>query len=162
MRRAYLENALKILDKMFKAHENGAAFYEKLILFDVGTIALSLTLLGQIVAHTLGGHVPRHPFLWFLCPAWFLLLVSIQCCTQRIVGFHNVNLVLTQQMSILFADNHAQHLRVLLPRLSAAIGEIPLTDEQAQQLHFSASPGNSETKAQTLSALGGSGTVCGE
>ena len=59
-----------LLDKAFRVNENGASFYEKLILFDVGTIALSLTLLGQIVAHTSGGHVPKHPFIWFLCPAW--------------------------------------------------------------------------------------------
>src|ERR1019366_9835916 len=112
LRRLNLENTSKLLDKIFKANENGASFYEKLILFDVGTIALSLTLLEQIVAHTPGGHVPRHPFLWFLCPAWFLLLVSIQCCTQRIVGFHNANILLVQQMSTLVSENQMRHLSV--------------------------------------------------
>ena len=152
--RSYLENASKVLDRVLKAHENGASFYEKLILFDVGTIALSLTLLGQIIAHAPGGHVPRHPFLWFLCPAWFLLLVSIQCCTQRIVGFHNVNILLVRQMSTLFSDSHALYLRVLTTRLSVVIGGMAVSNELAQQLHFSASPdGNPENKAQTLSTV---------
>lgn len=125
--RLYLENASKLLDKILKVHENGASFYEKLILFDVGTIALSLTLLGQIVAHTPGGHVPRHPFIWFLCPAWFLLLVSIQSCA----------------------------LRSLLTRLSAVIGGTALSEGQAQQLRFANSPqgGNPQHKAQTVSEV---------
>jgi|CZKY01.1.fsa_nt_gi hypothetical protein len=154
MQRSDVENASKVVDKVFKAHENGAAFYEKLILFDVGTIALSLTLLGQIVAHTPGGHVPRHPFLWFLCPAWFLLLVSIQCCTQRIVGFHNANILLVQQMSTLVSENQMRHLSVIIARLSTAIGEITLGNEHAQQPQFSTFlQGDSEHKPQTLAAV---------
>jgi len=154
VRGSYLENVSKVLDKTVRVHENGASFYEKLILFDVGTIALSLTLLGQLVAHTPGGHVPRHPFLWFLCPAWVLLLVSIQCCAQLILGFHNVNTALVAQMSKLVSDNQANYLRVLITRLSAMIGEVALSKEQAQQLRFSTSPqANPEQKAQTLSEV---------
>ena len=132
--RSHLESASKILDKVLKLHENGASFYEKLILFDVGTIALSLTLLGQIAAHAPGGHVPGHPFHWFLCPAWFLLLVSIQGCAQRIAGFHNTNTLLARQMSNLFSDNHAAHLKVLLTRLNAVVGRMPLDQEKTQTL----------------------------
>jgi hypothetical protein len=154
VQRSYLENALKLLDKSFKSNENGAAFYEKLVLFDVGTIALSLTLLGQIVAHTAGGHVPRHPFLWFLCPAWFLLLVSIQCCAQQIAAFHNSNTVLIQQMSNWLSDNRVQQMRALLPRMSAMVGKLHLSDEQAKQLHFAASPDRQpENQAKNLSAV---------
>jgi len=154
MRGAYLENASKVLDKTVRVHENGASFYEKLILFDVGTIALSLTLLGQLVAHTPGGHVPRHPFLWFLCPAWVLLLISVQCCAQLILRFHNVNITLVAQMSKFVLDNHVNYLRVLTTRLSAMIREIALSKEQVQQLHFSTSAqANPERKAQTLSEV---------
>jgi hypothetical protein len=125
-----LENTSKLLDKIFKANENGASFYEKLILFDVGTIALSLTLLEQIVAHSPGAHVPRHPFLWFLCPAWFLLLVSIQCCAQRIVSFHNANTLLIQQISAVSAENYIRDVSVLVGRIPAVVGGIPLTQSE--------------------------------
>jgi hypothetical protein len=153
--RLHLENASGLLDKILKAHENGASFYEKLILFDVGTIALSLTLLGQILAHTPDGHVPRHPFLWFLSPAWFLLLVSIQCCALRLADFHNTSLVLIQQMSAWFSDNHVHKLSSLLTRLSALIGQVVLSEEQTQHLQFANAThqGNSEHKAQSVSEV---------
>lgn len=137
MQRLKSENTAKVFDRAMKAHENGALFYEKLILFDVGTIALSLTLLGQIAAHTPGGHVPRHAFLWFLCPAWLLLLLSIQCCAQRITNYHNANVVLLKQMSDVFSQNHLQELNIFLGRLSGLIKGITLPSEQIQQLQTS-------------------------
>jgi hypothetical protein len=154
MQLSHSENASKVLDKVFKAHENGASFYEKLILFNVGTIALSLTLLGQIVAHTPGGHVPRHPFIWYLCPAWFLLLVSIQGCAQRIVGFHNANTLLVQQMSTLFSEDHGRHLSVIVARFSSLVGDLALPNEHAQKLYFSnPTQENSDQRTQTFSTV---------
>jgi hypothetical protein len=132
LQRSNLENASKLLDKVIKVHENGASFYEKLVLFDVGTIALSLTLLEQIIAHSPGAHVPRHPFLWFLCPAWFLLLVSIQCCTQRIVSFHNASMLLIHQMSALSKENFIRDITVLVGRIPAVVTEIGLTQPESQ------------------------------
>lgn len=134
MQRLNSENTSKVFDRAMKAHENGALFYEKLILFDVGTIALSLTLLGQIAAHTPGGHLPRHAFLWFLCPAWLLLLFSIQCCAQRITTYRNANMVLLKQMSDVFSRNHLRELNIMLGRLSGLIKGITLSTDQTQQL----------------------------
>ena len=134
LRRSNLENASKLLDTVFKANENGASFYEKLILFDVGTIVLSLTLLGQIIAHTPGAHVPRHPFLWFLCPAWFLLLISINCCTRRMVSFHHANIVLIKQISALAGENYIQDVTVLVSRIPAVVGEIAVAQGESQTL----------------------------
>jgi hypothetical protein len=120
------------LDKIFKANENGASFYEKLILFDVGTIGLSLTLLEQIIAHSPGAHVPRHPFLWFLCPAWFLLLISIHGCTRQIISFHNANNLLVSQTSALFAENYLRDVGVVLNRSPAVVMQIPLAQPQPE------------------------------
>jgi hypothetical protein len=132
LRRSNLEFTLKLLDKIFRANENGGLFYEKLILFDVGTIGLSLTLLAQIVAHSPGAHVPRYPFLWFLCPAWFLLLVSIQCSAQQIVSFHNANTLLTKQITAVSAENYIRDVTVLVGRIPAVVGEISLTQTEPQ------------------------------
>lgn len=126
------ENTSRVFDRAMKAHENGALFYEKLILFDVGTIALSLTLLGQIVARSPGGQLPRHAFVWFLCPAWFLLLLSIQCCAVRIAAYHNANNLLLKKMSDVFSQNHIQELNIFLGRLSGLMKT--LSKEQTDQL----------------------------
>ena len=120
--RWHLENSSKLLDNLIRVHESGATFYEKLILFDVGTIVLSLTFLGQLATHLQGGHVPRHSFLLFLCPAWILLLVSIQCSVQRIIGMHNVNILLVNQASTSLEGEQAQRIRVLTSRLNSVVG----------------------------------------
>lgn len=134
--RWYLEISATLLENVIRVHENGGAFYEKLILFDVGTIALTLTFLGQLIAHLPGGHVPRHSFIWFLCPAWILLLVSIQCCVQRIVGMHNLNIILVHQVVTSLANEQIQRIRVLSTRLTSLVGKLVISKEEAQQIHL--------------------------
>jgi hypothetical protein len=96
LRRSQLDNASSVLENCFKVNQAGASFYEKLILLDGGTIALSLSLLG---AHATGGHLPKYSLYCFVCPAWVLLLVSIFFCWHRIAQFHNLNKILVQQFS---------------------------------------------------------------
>jgi hypothetical protein len=148
VQREYTSSIFQLFEKMFKAHENGAAFYEKLIVFNVGTIALSLTLLGQLVAHFPGGHAPRSPFLHFLCPAWILLLLSIYCCARRITGFHNTNILLMRQMSALIEENRVRHVDVILQRVTGFLKNVKLSLEQTQQLY-----GATQQTQETLSAV---------
>jgi spore germination protein GerM len=80
--------------------------------------------------------------VWFLCPAWFLLLVSIQGCTQRIIAFHNTNILLVRQMSALFSANHEQHLKVRIARLHVVVGRMPMDQEKTQTLSTAFSNAN--------------------
>ena len=50
-RLSHLDNAFSTLEKSFQANENGASFYEKVILFDGATISLSLSFLGYLTSH---------------------------------------------------------------------------------------------------------------
>jgi hypothetical protein len=151
---SYVENLHKILDKSLRGAELHAGFYEKLILFDVGTIALSLTLLGQIIARTPGGHVPEHPFVWFLCPAWFLLLLSVYFCAHRIIAIHNIVTNQVRQMSNSASGCHLNQLRTLIADLSKVVGGVSISDEQAKQLNFAPpTGGSSHTLADVFSNI---------
>lgn len=54
-RRLYLESVLSMTDRAIKSNESGAHYYERLVVLDGGTIALSLTLLGALISHLPGG-----------------------------------------------------------------------------------------------------------
>jgi hypothetical protein len=130
MRRARLENVSAVAEQCIKINENGASYYEKLLLLDGGTIALSLTLLGALATRTPGEHVPRIAFFCCVCPAWVLLLTSIFCCRSLMASFHNINRNLVEQVSL----KHSSDLAVELSHLSAKLsknlqGEIRLETE---------------------------------
>jgi hypothetical protein len=150
--RWHLEHSSQVLSNLISVHENGVAFYEKVILFDVGTIALSLTFLGQLVAHLPGGHVPRHAFTWLLCPAWFLLLISIQCSVQRIVGLHNLNLLLVHQLSTSIAEEAGQRMRIITTRFNDAIGNFQFSKYQVKDISYSA-PMDPQSETQPASII---------
>jgi hypothetical protein len=59
-----------------------------------------------------------------------LLLVSIQCCAQRIVSFHKANTLLIQQISAVSAENYIRDVSVLVGRIPAVVGGIPLTQSE--------------------------------
>jgi hypothetical protein len=128
VRRSHLENAKSILENCFKVNQAGASFYEKLILLDGGTIALSLSLLG---AHAPGSHISKAALYWFVCPAWVLLLLSIYCCWHRITQFHNTNKTLVQQFVALSSAYYLHYLGTLTTRFSRlAQGEIRIETEK--------------------------------
>src|SRR6267154_4689386 len=119
-RESHIGNASSILERAFKSNENAASFYEKVILFDSATIALSLSFLGYMTSHQ-ASHIPRVAFLWLVCPAWGLLLSSIYCCSMRVTAFHNTNTALLQQFSGLSSNFYHQHFGILFNRISTRI-----------------------------------------
>jgi hypothetical protein len=130
MRRARFDNFRAVVEQCIKINENGASYFEKLLLLDGGTIALSLTLLGALATRTPGGHVPRIPFFWCVCPAWILLLASINCCRSLMASFHSINRNLVEQVSLMHSSNLALDLGHLSTKLSKNLqGEIRLETE---------------------------------
>lgn len=123
-RRLQLESMLSMTDRAIRSNEGGAHHYERLIILDGGTIALSLTLLGALISHSPGG-LPRVPFLLLVCPAWALLLVSIYCCVRQIARFHSCNKSLIEQAGSLFSDFHLQYFGILMDKAANVMkGEI--------------------------------------
>jgi len=130
-RRSRLEWASSILERSMRLNENGASFYEKWMLLDAGTIALSVTFLGGLLSHTPGGHLPTQPILCLVCPAWALLLTSIYCCWMSIASFHKFNKLLLEGFCAVLSDYELQYLGILMERASGALqGEIKLETEQ--------------------------------
>ena len=63
--------------KLWTLTKNLSAFYERLLLVDVGTIGLSVTALTSFLPRASGAYFPRGTFLWIVAPAWILVLLSI-------------------------------------------------------------------------------------
>jgi hypothetical protein len=128
--RYVVESAAAGVERIFRVHEHGAGFYEKLILLDGGTIALSLSLLGSLLSHSPGVHLPKTSFLWLVCPAWGLLLISVYCSWIRIISFQNINVSLAKQVSAQSSDFNLQMLGRIATRMSKAVkGEIRLGED---------------------------------
>jgi hypothetical protein len=122
---SHLTSASALAETIVKVNENGASFYEKIILFDSATIVLSLSFLGALSSHMPGGHLPRHPITWLLCPSWALFLFSIYFFSRHIVTFHNLNVRLVKQLSSLSSSVHYGHIASLIRKASQLVeGEI--------------------------------------
>jgi len=112
-----LQNQLWIAEKSTEHNQTAASFYEKVILLDSGTIALSLSVLAWVSPHMPGGHVP-HSLLWLMCSAWVSLLISIYCCAMVVTRQHNTNLKLVEQVSAQTTAYCTAHFATLGSRLS--------------------------------------------
>lgn len=120
-RRLWMQSASSRFDKLIRLNENRASFYEKLILLDGGTIALSLTLLGGFISRTPAIHLPRQSFLYLACPAWVLLLISIQGCWATIAQFNSANYFLIEQFYTFSNNYHAQLMAIQVDKLSGLV-----------------------------------------
>jgi hypothetical protein len=60
----------------FEFNKQIAAFHERLLLISLGTIGLSVTALTAYIPKIPPPVFPRHVFVWFIAPAWILLLIS--------------------------------------------------------------------------------------
>lgn len=113
-------NATKVAELTLQLNEQSMSLCEKWILLDGGTIALSLALIGSLLSRV--GRVPRHPFEWLVCPAWFLLLLSMFCWWHRVATIHRVNVALFHSMAADIKQNNLQGLAVSMTRLKAELG----------------------------------------
>ena len=113
------DNATKIAELSFRLNEQVISFSEKLILLDGATIALSLSLIGSLVSHS--AHVPRHPFLWLVCPAWALLLLSMYCSWVRMAAVHAVNLARFNMATAEIEKFELDRLAISVTRLAVEV-----------------------------------------
>jgi hypothetical protein len=145
--RSLMQSVSSGVERSLNLNEKGASFYEKLILLDGGTIALSLTFLGAFISRTPVIHLPRQSFLWLVCPAWLLLLGSILCCWRCITAFHIVNRKLHEQFIVLAADFHLRLMGAQIDRSSHLLrGELKLGALTFDLSQFISALGSSLTK----------------
>lgn len=127
------DNAPRLLEMQVRLNEQSISFCEKFILLDGGTIALSLAFIGSVISKA--GHVPTKPFLWLVCPAWCLLLVSILSSWMSMSTIHGINLSsFSNRLAHIEQMSHLQ-LGLLLTRLSNAVKNAitePVTNVELQ------------------------------
>jgi hypothetical protein len=109
------DRSVKGTELSFRLNEQIIALNEKWMLLDGGTIALSLGFIGSIVSRD--GHVPKHPFEWLVCPAWFLLLLSMYCCWVRMTSIHNLNVASLRVMAADTTTFGLQGLSITINRI---------------------------------------------
>jgi hypothetical protein len=112
-----LHTTLDYIDKLSKEVNNGTAIYEKLILLDGATIALSITLLTALSSRWSTVHGGQRPHLWMVDVAWCLLILSIFCSYQVIVRRHSGTLTLFLNFSSDFKRYSYQRVGVMVSYL---------------------------------------------
>lgn len=104
--RSYLDGISDDTEKAFKLNEQSASFFQKLAMLDGAIIALSLSLIGSLLSYTTEHRLPRRPFLWLVCPAWGMLLISMCACGLIILQYYGTNRAMRRLHSAAIAEYH--------------------------------------------------------
>lgn len=84
-RRYRVQTGFETFEKFGKYLQQRSALFEKLVLVNGATIALSITFLASLSSHLANSPV-KHPPLWMVGASWVLLLLSTYCCYRYIVA----------------------------------------------------------------------------
>ena len=102
------------LSNHLRIHDQSIAFYEKLILLDGGTIALSLTFISSMKSNL---HLSKAAVFGLVAPSWALLLISVFCSWQFMLRMGIVNQSLVKQVNALAEGFHLQYLSILTGKI---------------------------------------------
>jgi len=120
-----LQTTLDFMDKLSKQIDNGTALYEKLILLDGATIALSITLLASLSSRLAAGHSVERLHLWMVDVSWSLLILSTFFSYQVIVRRQTASLSMFLKFSSEFTNYIYQRVGVTVSYLRASLkGEV--------------------------------------
>lgn len=118
-RRFQLEIAAKFYDKTSDYVSSGTGLYEKLIVLNGATIALSISFIGFLSSRVTAAHFVEKPHLWMVAVAWSLLILSIYFSYQVIVHRRSVLLRFLHKTSKEHAAYGHQRLGVLLQAIAS-------------------------------------------
>lgn len=128
-----LQTASDFFQNCFEVARDGTALYEKLVLLNGTTIALSITFLGYLSSRLATIHITEKPHLWMVAVAWSLLIVSIFCCYHVIVARHSAMLGLLGRVSNAHTEYIYQRLGVLLNSLGKLVqGSVAVGSEKVE------------------------------
>lgn len=129
--RLFLESEDSSTDGKIAYNEGAASLYQKLLVLDGATIALSITFLGGLLSLSGGGHPMRHPSMLLVCVGWILLLGSMYSCWHYMISLKNSNAHMLKAADAL--RYHVQSL-LLAFRTGSALGptaEMPSSDVES-------------------------------
>jgi hypothetical protein len=148
--RYYLRDFASLVDKNLEVNKQIAAFYERIMLLDVGTIALSVTALISLVPRFSSGQFPKQTFLWYIVPAWSLLFVSTVACRVVIQNTVKANLLSYDEWSDAVIKYNAGVIAVQLTKMTQAMtGTVTLNSKDVDVAQTFAAYAESLKKAMT-------------
>jgi hypothetical protein len=125
-----LQTTLDFINKLSNQLEKGTAIYEKLILLDGATIALSITVLVSLSSRWADVRNAERPHLWMVDVSWCLLIFSIFCSYQVIVRRHSATLSMFLKFSSEFTNYIYLRVGVVVSYLKHVLnGEVPYGTE---------------------------------
>jgi hypothetical protein len=127
--RFYITQAALQTDKAIEINKQIASSYERLLLIDVGAIALSISAFMSL-AGKFPSHASRYPFVWLVGLAWVSLFASAILLSAAIIHTIAANAILLQTWNSLLQTYHSQVLSTSLIHLSKALtGKVRVGDE---------------------------------
>jgi hypothetical protein len=128
-----LQVAAEFFEKTSELINAGTALYEKMILLNGATIALSITFLGSLSTRVASTHLSTKPHLWMVALSWSLLLFSTFCCYRVIVDRHSGMLRLLGRVSTVHTEYLYQRIGIVLASLGKLIkGQVPVGDDKVE------------------------------
>ena len=121
LQRFRLQVASDFFHKMADIIDAGTGIYEKLILLDGATIALSITFLGNLSTRLAAAKVTTRPHLWLVGVSWSLLIISIYASYRVIIDRHKVTIQHLGRVSSLHTEYLYQRLGILVSKIGGAL-----------------------------------------
>jgi hypothetical protein len=119
--RLYVQHLGTVADKAIDLNKDIAAFHERLLLVNIGTIGISLSALISLGGRIAGNLTARHILVWYVAPAWVLLFLSVGLCRNVMAFALRINkAILTDWMKRL-ESYHLQQVARSVTKLSAAL-----------------------------------------
>jgi hypothetical protein len=116
-----VQDARDHFDVIMRLTDRRIGFYERVMIFDAGVLAFSITFIGYLVGHP---HLSR-AWLLFVYASWMCLLVSMAAAWIHNVISYNITTRLAQRFMAVSHNSLTHTLSVIHSRTEAARGNSP-------------------------------------
>jgi hypothetical protein len=128
--RRYVDSLSTAFDKASDLNKQQAAFHERLLLIDLGTIGLSVTALTSVASKVAMVGFRKYLVIVLVGLAWSLLLRSTFLCSAIMLGFLAANRKLYEEWGLTVSQSNGEHITMDFQRLSLGLkGTIQMEDK---------------------------------
>jgi hypothetical protein len=126
----YVDSISTAFDKASDLNKQQAAFHERLLLIDLGTIGLSVTALTSVASKVAMVGFRKYLVVVLVGLAWCLLLRSTFLCSAIMLGFLAANRKLYEESMLTVSQSNGKHIILDFQRLSLGLkGTIQMEDK---------------------------------
>jgi hypothetical protein len=128
--RRYVDSHSTAFDKASDLNKQYAAFHERLLLIDLGTIGLSVTALTSVASKVAIVGFRKYLVIVFVGVAWCLLLLSAFLCRAIMNDYLAANRKLLEEWALTVSQSNGEQVSVDFQRLSLGLkGTIQMEDK---------------------------------